>query len=91
MKIIKWIIIIVIGVVCWKAYQHSEKTGTTFFSNLGKASKELVSDAKEADEEYEIVGKVKKAAIEVKEGFEDTTKLVPKEVVPESNYNSVGE
>jgi uncharacterized protein YxeA len=66
-KVLKVVIALIIIVVCWKAYQSTQKNDTSFFSNVGKESKGLVEDVKNS----QIIDKTKQAGKEIKEGFEE--------------------
>jgi len=66
-KLLKIVIGIIVVFVCWKAYQATQDNEKSFFSNMGKESKELVEDMKE----YQVIDKVKQAGNDIKEGFEE--------------------
>lgn len=60
-KLFRWIIIIVICIIAYKAYNASQKNGKSFLQNAGKESKELFQKGKE---------KANDASKEFKKGFE---------------------
>ena len=66
-KVLKFAIVIIIAVVCWKAYTATQKNDKSFFSNMGKESKDIVEDVKD----FQLVDKAKQAGKELKEGFEE--------------------
>ena len=60
-KLLKWIIIIVLCVIAYKAYNASQKNGKSFLQNAGKECKELFQKGKV---------KAKDASQEFQKGFE---------------------
>jgi len=46
-KIIKWIIIIVLAVILYKAYNASQKNGRSIINNAGKESKALFEQSQQ--------------------------------------------
>lgn len=70
MKLLKWLIVIVIAVICIKAYTASKQNGKSFINNVGKETKVL---SKQAEEKGKVViDKTIEGVDELKEGYENT-------------------
>jgi len=69
--ILKWVIGIIIVVVCWRAYQNGGLT----FKNVGKEAKVLLDEGRTVVEEQQLIEKGKIAAKDLKEGFEENDSI----------------
>jgi uncharacterized membrane protein len=63
MKLLKWIVIVILVVIAFKAYNRQKTHGGTFMQNAGKATKELFVKGEKIAKEK---GK------EFKQGFDST-------------------
>ena len=72
-KLFRYALILLLAVIGFKAYQHSQTNGKSFWNNFGKESKVMFDKGKSLVDEHKdtVITKTKEIGSDLKNGFEE--------------------